>query len=150
MVGLGATALVVAGIIMLWQQEPPQPLSQSGVFSSSKVLGTSALSHGGPSPSRGMAAGTSTAHFHIGQRLIVASAENVPRIVTLLASVPDSTDSPNPSVETRTLSPGHVMIVSGMRLFEPPRGLPQHYYELTFPDGGKGWLADDVLRLTTK
>lgn len=153
MVGLGGTALVAGGVV-LWQHGPAQPPSPSGTFGfSSKTVGNSALRHGEPlsdNTDNGRPARLSVTPFHIGQSIVVASAEHVPQTVSLLTSPPDSTASPPQPKETHALSPGMVMVVSGMRILEPLHGRPQPYYEVTFSDGARGWLSEDVLRQTAK
>jgi hypothetical protein len=148
--GLGGTAIVV-GIMALWLHEPQSPPLRGAVTSSpKKMVGNSALSHGGPSPNSSLTAVPSIAQFHTGQRVIVVSAEYGSHTVSLLPSPPDSATSTSTSGVTQTLSGGTVVIVSGMRATEPVPGRTEQYYEVTVPDGRKGWLSERVLRLATK
>lgn len=154
-VGLGGTAVVV-GIMALWLHEPQQSSSLSAESMSSprpRIVGNSALSHGGPLPNSSMAAGLPLAQFQIGQKLVVAAADNISRTVILLPLPPGSTTSSSTVGERRILLPGTVAFVSGMQSIEPAPGhTKQHteqYYEVTIPDGGKGWLSERVLRPAT-
>ncbi|HKN86501.1 MAG TPA: hypothetical protein VJV04_06570 [Nitrospiraceae bacterium] len=147
MVGLGGTALVV-GVMALWLYEPQPPSSlSSGSMSSPRprMVGNSALSHGGPSPDSRM---SSPARFQLGQKLIVAAADNISRI-TLLPIPADPATSSSPVGETRHVLPGTVVFVSGMQAIEPVPSQTEQYYEVTIPDGGKGWLPERVLRPAT-
>jgi hypothetical protein len=147
MVGLCGTALA-AGAIMLWLQQPQHtPTEADTAAPSSRMVGNSALSHGGPPPTSGpMAAGSFSPAFLIGQRVIVASDEYVSQTVGLLPSPPDSAASIPASGVTRTLSSGTVVIVGAMRIIERMPGRPEQYYEVVLADGGKGWLPKRVLR----
>jgi hypothetical protein len=147
MVGLGGTALA-ASAIMLWLQQPPQtPTEADTSASSSRMVGNSALSHGGPPRTSGpTAAGSFSPAFQIGQRVIVASEEYASQTVSLLTSPPDSAASVPPSGVTRTLSGGTVVIVGAMRIIERAPGLTEQYYEVVLADGGRGWLPRRGLR----
>ncbi|MBA2253013.1 MAG: hypothetical protein H0W13_09980 [Nitrospirales bacterium] len=148
MVGLGGTALAV-GATVLWLHESQQPPTLPDTFtSSSRMVGKSALSHGGPSPtSSRTAAGSFSPVFQIGQKVIVVSEEYASRTVSLLPSPPDSATSTPASGVTRTLPGGTVVSVSGMRVTEQVPGRTEPYYEVTLADGGKGWLSERVLRV---
>ena len=89
-------------------QQPPQtPTEADTSASSSRMVGNSALSHGGPPPTSGpTAAGSFSPAFQIGQRVIVASDEYASQTVSLLTSPPDSAASVPASRVTRTLSGG--------------------------------------------
>jgi hypothetical protein len=146
MMGLGGTALVV-GVMTLWLHTPQQPPLDTALTSSpKKIVGNSALSHGGPSSNSSMAAGLSPVQFQMGQKLIIAGADNISQTITLLSLPPDLATSSSPVAETRIVSPGTVVFISGMRTIEPVPGHTEQYYEVTIPDGGKGWLSERVLR----
>ena len=147
MVGLGGTALAV-GATILWLHEPPQqPTSPDAFTPSSRMVGKSALSHGALSPTESlMAAGSFSPAFQIGQKVIVVSEPYASRTVSLLSSPPDSGTS-LPTGVTRTLSAGTGVKVSGMRVIERVPGRAEQYYEVTLPEGGKGWLPGRVLRV---
>ena len=154
-VGFGGTALVV-GIMALWLHEPQQPSSSLSATSlsspRSRIVGNSALSHGGPLSNTSMAGGAPLAQFKIGQKLIVAAADNVSHTIILLPLPPSSTTSSSIVGERRIVSPGTMVFVIGMQSIEPAPGHTEQYYEVTIPDGGKGWLserlaADDEWRL---
>jgi hypothetical protein len=144
MVGLGGTALAV-GATVLWLHEPQQSPTLPD-SSSSRMVGKSALSHGGPSRSP-TAAGSFSPAFQTGQKVIVASEEYTSRTVNLLPSPPDSATSTPASGVTRTLPGGTVVIVSAMHVTERVPGRTERYYEVTLADGGKGWLSERVLRV---
>ena len=147
MVGLGGTALAV-GATVLWLREPQQAPTLPDTFtSSSKMVGRSALSHGGPSSSP-TAAGSFSPAFEIGQRVIVAPEEYDSRTVNLLPSPPDSATSPPASGATRALPGGTVVSVSATQITERVPGRMERYYEVTLADGRKGWLSERVLRLS--
>lgn len=145
MVGLGGTALIV-GVTLLWLNEPNRlsPLPESLPSSPSKTVGTSALSHGGPSPSSRIAS-PSTPHVQIGQKAIVLPDTYGSHTVTLLSSPPHSSTLSFPSESTRALSSGTVVLVTGIKVITPASGQTEQYYEVTLPDGGKGWLSEHVL-----
>ena len=146
MVGLGGTALAV-GATVLWLQEPQQAPTLPDTFTaSSRMVGKSALSHGGPSSSP-TAAGSFSPAFQIGQKVIVASEEYTSRTVSLLPSPPNSATSTLASGVTQTLPGGTVAIVSAMHVTERVPGRTERYYEVTLADGGKGWLSEGVLRV---
>lgn len=146
-VGLGGTALVV-GFMAFWLHEPQPPSSLSEGFTtfSPRVVGNSALSHGGPLPNRRMAADPSPAQFQIGQELIVAASDNVSHTTTLLPFPPNSITSSSTIGETTSLLPGTVIFVSGIQAIEPAAGRTEQYYQVTTSDGRKGWLSERVLR----
>jgi hypothetical protein len=148
MVGLGGTALAV-GAAALWLHEPPQQPTSPGAFiPSSRMAGKSALSHGTPSPAESpTAAGSFSRAFQIGQKVIVVSEPYASRTVSLLSSPPDSGTSTPASGVTRTLPGGTVVKVSGMRVIERVPGRAGQYYEVTLPEGGKGWLPERALRV---
>lgn len=146
MIGLGGAALAV-GITALWLHAPQPPSSSSGTYTTSpRIVGKSALGHGGPSPNSIQTTAPSPTSFQIGQKVIVASEESASKTVGLLPSLPDSATSSPSSEVTRTLPGGTSAIVSGMRVTEPVPGRPEQYYEVTVADGGKGWLSARVLR----
>ena len=147
MVGLGGTALAV-GATVLWLHEPQQaPALPNTLTSSSRMVGRSALSHGGPSlADHPPATGSFSPAFQIGQKVIVASEDYASRTVSVLSSPPDSATSTPPSDVRRTLRDGTVVTVSGMRLIESVPGRTDRYYEVTLADGGMGWLSERVLR----
>lgn len=148
-IGLGGTALAL-GAMALWLHEPP-PSSLSGNYTSSpmpRIVGKSALSHGGPAPNSRMPTGLSPARFQLGQKLIVAASDNVTHI-TLLRAPEDLARSSSPVGETRRVLPGTVAIVSGMPAIAPAPSRTEPYYEVTLSDGGKGWLSERVLRPAT-
>lgn len=147
MVGLGGTALAVCATV-LWLQKPQQPTAPLHTFpSSSRMVGKSALSHGGPSPTNSStASGSFSPAFQIGQKVIVAFEEYPSPTVSLLPSPPDAATSSPASGVTRTLPGGTEVIVSGMRVTERVPGRTEQYYEVTLADGGKGWLSERVLR----
>jgi hypothetical protein len=151
-VGCGGTALVV-GIVALWLHEPQQPSSSLPAESLSsprpRIVGNSALSHGGPLSNSSMAVGVPLAQFKIGQKLIVAAADNVSHTIILLPLPPSSTTSSSIVGERRIVSPGTMVFVNGMQSIEPAPGHTEQYYEVTIPHGGKGWLSERVLRPTT-
>jgi len=152
-VGFGGTALVVA-IMALWLHGPQPPSSSLSAESLSsprpRIVGNSALSHGGPPPKSSMAVSAPLAQFKIGQKLIVAAADNVSPTIILLPLPPASTTLFSSIVgERRIVSPGTVVFVSGMQSIEPAPGHTEQYYEVTIPDGGKGWLSEHVLRPAT-
>jgi hypothetical protein len=150
-VGFGGTALVV-GIMALWLHEPPPPsssLSAESLSSRPRTVGNSALSHGGPPPNSTMAGSAPLAQFKIGQRLIVAAADNVSPTIILLPLPTASTTFSSTVGERRIVSPGTVVFVNGMQSIEPAPGHTEQYYEVTIPDGGKGWLSERVLRPAT-
>ena len=148
MVGLGGTALV-GGAMALWLHEP-QPLSLSGDFTSSptpRMVGKSALSHGGPTPDSRMSTGPSPAQFQLGQKLIVTAADNIS--ITLLPAPEARAGSSLPIGETRRVLSGTVVVVSGMQPIAPMPSQIEQYYEVTIPNRGKGWLPERVLRPAT-
>ena len=146
-VGLGGTALVV-GFMAFWLHEPqpPSSLSEGFTTSSPRVVGNSTLSHGGPSPNRRMAADLSAAQYQIGQKLIVAAADNASHTTTLLPFPPNSITPSSTIGETTSLLPGTVIFVSGIQGIEPAAGRTEQYYQVTTSDGRKGWLSERVLR----
>lgn len=152
MVGLGGTALIV-GVIAAWVHEPQQPLSLSSGFASSPkpmMIGNSALSHGGPSSESRTLAPVSSAQFQLGQQLIVAAADSVGH-VTLLTR-PSHLRTPASSVsvnESISVVSGTVVLVSGMPATEPVPSQTERYYEVTIPDGRKGWLPEHALHPVT-
>lgn len=149
MVGLSGTALAAA-VAFLWLHEPQHPPSRSDTFPSSpRMVGKSALSHGGSTPTGNLTAVPSPTQFQIGQKVIVAAEEHASRPVSLLPSPPDSVTSTSTPGAPRTLSSGTVVIVSGMRATDLLSGRAEQYYEVTVPDGGKGWLSERVLQLAT-
>jgi hypothetical protein len=149
--GFGGTALVV-GIMAQWLHEPQQPsslLSATSLSSPrSRIVGNSALSHGGPLSNTSMAMGVPLAQFKIGQKLIVAAADNVSHTIILLPLPQSSTTSSSIVGERRIVLPGTMVFVNGMQSIEPAPGYTEQYYEVTIPDGGKGWLSERVLRPT--
>jgi hypothetical protein len=140
-VGFGGSALVV-GIMALWLHAPQPPFSSLSVASLSspkpRIVGNSALSHG-----------RSSCSVQNGQKVIVAAADNVSHTIILLPSPPGSTPSSSIVGERRIVSPGTVVFVNEMQSIEPAPGHTEQYYEVTIPDGGKGWLSEHVLRPTT-
>ena len=143
MLGLGGTALAI-GSTVVWLREPQQaPMLPDTFTSSSRMVGRSALSHGGPSSSPA-AAGSFSPAFQIGQRVIVAPEGYDSRTVNLLPSPPDSATS-IPGA-TRALPGGTVVSVRAMQVTERVPGRMERYYEVTLADGGKGWLSERVLR----
>jgi len=149
LIGLGGAALVV-GVMALWQHTPQQPSSLAGGFTSTpRMVGNSALSHGGPSPNSRMATGLAAAQFQIGQKLIVAATDTVSRMATLLPFPPNRAASVSTLAQTRILSSGTVVFVSGIQAIEAVPSQTEQYYEVTIPDGGKGWLPERVLRPAT-
>jgi hypothetical protein len=150
-IGFGGTVLVV-GIMALWLHEPQPSLSLSAASLSSprpRIVGNSALSHGGPLSNSSMAVGVPLAQFKIGQKLIVAAADNVSHTIILLPLPPSSTTSSSIVGERRIVSPGTMVFVNGMQSIEPAPGHTEQYYEVTIPHGGKGWLSERVLRPAT-
>jgi hypothetical protein len=150
-IGFGGTVLVV-GIMALWLHEPQPSSSLSAESLSSprpRSVGNSALSHGGPLSNSRTAVGVPLAQFKIGQKLIVAAADNVSHTIILLPLPPASTTFSSTVGERRIVSPGTVVFVSGMQSIEPPPTHTEQYYEVTIPDGGKGWLSERVLRPAT-
>lgn len=151
-VAFGGTALVVA-IMALWLHEPqPSSSSLSAESLSSprpRIVGNSALSHGGPPPNSSMAVGVPLAQFKIGQKLIVAAADNVSHTIILLPLPPASTTFSSTVGERRIVSPGTIVFVIGIQSIEPASGHTEQYYEVTIPDSGKGWLSEHVLRPAT-
>lgn len=151
-VGFGGTALVV-GIMALWLHEPQQPSSSLSATSlsspRSRIVGNSALSHGGPLSNTSMAVAVPLAQFKIGQKLIVAAADNVSHTIILLPLPPSSTTSSSIVGERRIVSPGTMVFVNGMQSIEPAPGQTEQYYKVTIPDGGQGWLSERVLRPMT-
>ena len=112
-------------------------------------MGNSALSHGGPPSNTSMAVDVPLAQFKIGQKLIVAAADNVSHTLILLPLPPSSTTSSSIVGERRIVSPGTMVVVNGMQSIEPAPGHTEQYYEVTIPDGGKGWLSERALRPAT-
>jgi hypothetical protein len=151
-IGFGGTVLVV-GIMALWLHEPQPSSSLSAASLSSprpRIVGNSALSHGGRPPKSSMAVSAPLAQFKIGQKLIVAAADNVSPTIILLPLPPASTTLFSSIVgERRIVSPGTEVFVSGMQSIEPAPGHTEQYYEVTIPHGGKGWLSERVLRPAT-
>jgi hypothetical protein len=146
MIGLGVTALAI-GATVLWLREPQQaPTLPDTLTSSSRMVGRSALSHGGPSSSS-TATGSFSPAFHIGQRVIIASEEYDSRTVNLLPSPPDLATSTPASGATRSLRGGTVASVSATQVTERVPGRLERYYEVTLADGDKGWLSERVLRV---
>jgi hypothetical protein len=151
LIGLGGTALVV-GAMALWQHAPQQPSSLSGGFTSApspRMVGNSALSHGGPSPNSKMATGFAAARFQIGQKLIVAATDDVSRTATLLPLPPNHATSAPTFAKTQIVSSGTVVFVSGIQAIEPVTAHTEQYYQVTMSDGKKGWLPEHALRPAT-
>lgn len=151
LIGLGGTALVV-GALALWQHAPQQPSSISDGFTSTlspRMVGNSALSHGGSSPNSKMAIGRAAAHFQIGQKLIVAATDDVSRTAILLPLPPNRATSSSTSAKTRIVSSGTVVFVSGIQVIEPATAHTEQYYQVTMSDGEKGWLPEHALRPET-
>ena len=96
-----------------------------------------------------MAIGRAAAHFQIGQKLIVKATDDVSRMVILLPLPPNRATSSSTSAKTRIVSSGTVVSVSEIQAIEPATAHMGQYYQVTMPDGEKGWLPEHALRPET-
>ncbi len=147
MIAFGALALL-AGVLTLWRQYE-RPVSSSaplsGVSDPTKVVGSSALSHGGPT-------GLSTT-------LASPSQEMLPirpgQRVTLIEPPPTETEadrfaepvSVHSDVGPAARRSATEVIVTNVETRPAPNGRVEQFFQVRFPDGRSAWVHKNVLRV---
>ena len=146
MVAVGALALL-AGVLTLWRQyerpvSPPAPLSE--VPDPTKVVGSSALSHGGP-PGPSVKLPTppqETTLIRPGQRVTLIE---IPATETeddrFAEPVSVHSDVGPPARRSAT-----EVIVTNVETRSAPNGRVEQFFQVRFPDGRSAWVHKNVLR----
>ncbi len=147
MIAVGVLALL-AGVLTLWRQHE-RPVSSSAPSSEgpdpTKVVGASALSHGGPTGPTTKFAFPPQEMFPIrpGQR------------VTLIEFPPTETEadrfaepvSVHSDVGPAARRSATEVIVTNVETRPAPNGRVEQFFQVRFPDGRSAWVHKNVLRV---
>ncbi|MEW6247730.1 MAG: hypothetical protein AB1555_13620 [Nitrospirota bacterium] len=147
MIAVGVLALL-AGVLTLWRQYE-RPVSSSAPLSEApdptKVVGSSALSHGGPT-------GLSTKlAFPPQEMLSIRPGQRV----TLIEFPPTETEADRFAEPVSVYSDvgpaarrsATEVIVTNVETRPAPNGRVEQFFQVRFPDGRSAWVHKNVLRV---
>lgn len=133
------------------------PPPSNKTFSSSKPVGSTSLSHGGPAP-LSRQKGVGSEDFRIGQRAMVRSqaGDQDATPLPLLAAPPgiSGAESPIGDIRKATVLSGTLVTVVGVRpnptysitsQSKTPTGNSDSFFEVELEDGVRGWLPEAYL-----
>lgn len=143
---LGLVAAIAVAIAFL-RGSPPSASSTSLMEGGTpaKPFGNTAISHGGPSPTRSeVEAPAGADQMGIGQHVVIKA--NTP----LLSSIPTGdTGSPSPSDGPSVPAGTAATVVAIAPAVPPDTRQVETYYKVQLPDGRAGWIPEHALQTAT-